>query len=110
VLWHQADHLRTAATPAAIEAFADITRRGCGARLSTRALRTVVGSADWQGQVGIVIDVDLARGLVRRILGCLSDAVRIDEAPIDTALAFRWPVPATVQALRGAPLSSEVLQ
>jgi uncharacterized protein (TIGR02594 family) len=60
------------------------------------------GSADWQGHVGIVLDVDLARGVVRRISGNLADAVRIDKAPIATALAFRWPVSATVQALRKA--------
>jgi uncharacterized protein (TIGR02594 family) len=65
------------------------------------------GAADWQGHVGIVIDVDFARGVVRRISGNLANAVTIDEAPIATALAFRWPVPATVQALRKAG-SSEI--
>jgi uncharacterized protein (TIGR02594 family) len=60
------------------------------------------GSADWQGHVATVIDVDRARGVVRRISGNLNNAVTIDEAPIETALAFRWPVAATVPALRKA--------
>jgi hypothetical protein len=58
--------------------------------------------AAWQGHVGIVVDVDAARGTVRRVSGNLGDQVAVDEARIDEALAFRWPVAATVPALRQA--------
>jgi uncharacterized protein (TIGR02594 family) len=58
--------------------------------------------AAWQGHVGFVVDVDAARGTVRRVSGNLGDQVAVDEARIDEALAFRWPVAATVPALRQA--------
>jgi uncharacterized protein (TIGR02594 family) len=64
------------------------------------------GNADWQGHVATVIDVDHGRGVVRRISGNLRNAVTVDEAPIDTALGFRWPVAPTVKALR--PHSSTI--
>lgn len=58
--------------------------------------------AAWQGHVGIVVDIDLNGGTCRLIGGNQGDAVSVATYRLDTALAFRWPVPATVAALRRA--------
>jgi uncharacterized protein (TIGR02594 family) len=58
------------------------------------------GSSTWQGHVGCVVGVHGSR--VRYIAGNQSDAVGYGEAAISSALGFRWPVEASVPALRKA--------
>jgi uncharacterized protein (TIGR02594 family) len=58
--------------------------------------------AAWQGHVAIMVDVDRGAGTCRVVGGNQGDAVNMAVMQLDTALAFRWPVPATVAALRRA--------
>lgn len=58
--------------------------------------------AAWQGHVGFIVDVDAPRGTCRLLAGNQGNAVSIQTYRLDQALAFRWPVAATVPALRRA--------
>ncbi len=58
------------------------------------------GGSTWQGHVGVVVDVLDDR--VKFVAGNQSDSVGYGWADIKTALGFRWPVEATVPALRAA--------
>ena len=58
------------------------------------------GNSSWQGHVGVVVKVN--KRTVDYIAGNQSDQVGYGKANIEDALAFRWPVAATVPALRQA--------
>jgi uncharacterized protein (TIGR02594 family) len=58
--------------------------------------------AAWQGHVGFVVSADLATGTCQLLAGNQGNAVSVQTYGIEHALAFRWPVKATVSALRRA--------